>query len=196
MAGGRAPRWPRPGPGRCRPIRTAMIRHTRECRQRGNSFVADPRQQLARMGGWRFACSSMVPPTCSPTNTKPRSPSRRPVVLAGGPIGWEPRVTTLGRRARWSNPAPHGPGPGPARRGKVDPRGGGRFPRGLPRRRRLGPVGHPVRPGRCDARDHVIETVGTQGVRPGPRALHRPLCGGVRRDAAADVASHLRVITA
>jgi adenosine kinase len=76
----------------------AMIRHSRECRERGYSFAADPSQQLARMDG-RDVLTLISGADYLLTNEYERSLLEQKARLAGDEVleHVKVRVTTLGR---------------------------------------------------------------------------------------------------
>jgi adenosine kinase len=76
----------------------AMIRHSRECRERGYSFAADPSQQLARMDG-RDVLTLISGADYLLTNEYERSLLEQKARLTGDEVldQVKVRVTTLGR---------------------------------------------------------------------------------------------------
>jgi adenosine kinase len=76
----------------------AMIRHSRECRERGYSFAADPSQQLARMDG-RDVLTLISGADYLLTNEYERSLLEQKARLTGDEVldHVKVRVTTLGR---------------------------------------------------------------------------------------------------
>jgi adenosine kinase len=178
----------------------AMLRHTRECRQRGYPFVADPSQQLARMDGSdiRMLIDGAV---YLFTN-------EYEAALTEQKTGWTSqqildrvttRVTTLGKKGalveRSGSPAVHVTCPHEER--KADPTGvGDAFRAGF-----LAGIGWGLSDERCAQvgamlATFVIETVGTQEYDLGHGQFLDRFTEAYGSAAAADIVRHLHVIPA
>ncbi|GAA4043109.1 carbohydrate kinase family protein [Nonomuraea soli] len=174
----------------------AMLRHTDECRQRGIPFAADPSQQLARMGDEQIRLL-IDGAAYLFSNDYEKG-------LIEQKTGWSDeevldrvgvRVTTLGPKGsridRKGEPSIHvTPSP---ELGKVDPTGvGDAFRAGF-----LAGLGWGLSLERCAqignlTATHVLERVGGQEYELGQKVFLERFTAAYGKDAAAEVAEHVR----
>ena len=174
----------------------AMLRHTRECRERGTAFAADPSQQLARMEGPQIR-DLVDGATYLFSNSYERT-------LIAARTGWsdeellarvETRVTTLGAQGVLIEQRDRAPieVPSARERHKADPTGGGdAFRAGFLAARVWGLGLEEAAQVGCLLAVHALETVGTQEYDVEPAEFARRMTESYGEDAGRAVAARLQ----
>ena len=173
----------------------AMLRHTRECRERGTPFAADPSQQLARMEGSEIR-DLIDGATYLFSNSYERG-------LIAARTGWsdeelldrvQVRMTTLGAEGVVIEQRDQAPVevPSAPERHKADPTGGGdAFRAGFLAGRVWGLGLEQAAQMGCLLAVHALEAVGTQEYDVEPREFARRMAEAYGQEAGRSVAARL-----